>query len=140
MLLTNGQVANHKRWMVRCSPLAPGFSLEQSTVRQHTPQTTPFHTLNLPHSEITANVPYTYCYNLPPPSFLNTNFVAERGNTPNCSEVRPRASAVGGQYHNHHAITNSQVPSSQFLYSYYQVQDCNHIHPLGGDRADTFDK
>ena len=86
MLLTNGQVVNHKRWMVRCSPLAPGFSLEQSTVRQHTPRTTPFHTLNLPHSEITANIPYTYRYNLPPPSFLDTNFVAERGNTPNCSE------------------------------------------------------
>ena len=29
---------------------------------------------------------------------------------------------------------------SQFFYSHYQVQYCNHIHPLGGDRADTFDK
>ena len=56
MRLTNGQVANHERWMVTCSPRAPGFSREQSTVCQHTP-TTPFHTLNLTHFEKAADVP-----------------------------------------------------------------------------------
>ena len=29
--LTNSQVANHERWMVRCSPRTPGFIREQST-------------------------------------------------------------------------------------------------------------
>ena len=42
--------------------------------------------LNIPHSEKTADVPYTYPPVLPPPSFLDTNFVAKRGNTLNCSE------------------------------------------------------
>ena len=54
MRLTNDQVANHERWMVRCSPRTLGFSREQSTVRQHTPKkqlTLPTHTLviSLPH-------------------------------------------------------------------------------------------
>ena len=28
----------------------------------------------------------------------------------------------------------------QFVHSHYQIQDCNYIHPLDGDRADTFNK
>ena len=110
MRLTNGQVANHEHWMVRCSPHAPGFSREQSTVRQHTPST-PFHTLNLPLSEKTADVPCTYTRNLPPPSFLNTNFVGKEGIHLTAPRIRTRASAVGGRCHNHHATTNSRVPN-----------------------------
>ena len=30
--LTNSQAANHERWMVRCSPRAPGFCREQITL------------------------------------------------------------------------------------------------------------
>ena len=28
----------------------------------------------------------------------------------------------------------------KLLYFYYQIEDCNHIYPLDGARADTFDK
>ena len=116
MRLTNDQVANHECRMVRCSPLAPEFSREQSTVRQHTPPTTPFHTLNLPHSEITADVPYTHPRDLPPPSFLNTNFMAKEGIHLIAPRTQTRASTVGGQCHSHHAITDSRVPSSVSLF------------------------
>ena len=33
-----------------------------------------------------------------------------------------------------------EFPISEYVYSHYQVQGCNHIHTLGADRADTFDK
>ena len=83
------------------------------TVRQHTP-TTPFHTLNLRHSEKPADVPYIYPRDLPSPSFLNTNFLAKLGNTLGCSLDLNRVFRCGrltSQTPCYHLQLNSQFDS-----------------------------
>ena len=82
---------------------------------------------------------WIYPCDIPPLSFLNTNFVVKRG------DWLLWGLELGLQLWEVNFATTTlpltaEFPISQFLYSQYFIQDHNHIHPLGGDRGDTFEK
>ena len=77
------------------------------TVHQHTP-TTPFHTPILPHSEKTADVPYTYPPISLPHRFSTPILWQKEGIQLATLGIRTGASAERGRRDNHHATTCNQ--------------------------------
>ena len=124
----------------------------QKTITTHPQQSTKIHqlhrshTLNFLHCRRDKWCPLHTTLWSPSPSFLQTNFLAKSFRGQKRWPIWLLWGIEPGLPRRKFVVITTMLPLTgefpiwQFFYSHYQVQDCNHIHPLSGDMADTFDK
>ena len=108
---------------------------QQSAKTHQLHLSTPFIPLIL---EETADVPYTHNFVISLPLYLHTPFSRQKWGT-NFWGFEPRL--LRWVYNIYHSTTSVRIRCIlDFIYSHYQIQNCNHIYPPGGAREHTFYK